>query len=515
MGNIEQQITNANAALFLQLGGASPTNKPHVGGIEGQMMGIDGLTMADGDIAPVFARDPRNYKKFVSVANTVSPPDDFDSGTIMFYEERSGVLPRVLLRQNCEDDIYIHYGECLDPTNFIAGWQYYVRVIAGAKRAGATELGGIPMDSDEISQDQYSFKALRGIFGIGGIVLAGFAQTREIADITYGRRGAGCNNCDGVPEANDVYVLMKGDGAAIPASVLYSTDGGASFTALAITGIGATEQPIAIEVVGGNLVVVSPTASSATTSGYYYIPLDFDTGALVGATWIKVVTGFVANFKATDAVVSESGWLYIGAEDQQIYKADGSQLGTGVTVSLQGTTGLDDIVRLANTNGTTVATTAGGDLLVNRADGPVWAAVQTAIGVSAGAAAVADENIYWAVDATANALKYSSNGGKTWATVTLPLTPAAIQDIVAVNRNVIHVAFTNAGQGYIATTWNGGYSWTITSPRILNLPVNDRINRLAVPNSGSDTIRSNFLVGAALDGAGTGGTIIVGAAPFK
>lgn len=513
---MDKNLTQGNGAIFIQLGGSDPANKPRVGGIEGQMVALDALTLAAGDITPVFARDPRNYKNFIAVADTVAPPDDFDSGTIMFREEKSGNLPRILLRQECGDDIYVHYGECLDPTNFLSGWNAYALVIAGARRAGSIEHGGLAFDSDEIIQDQYSFKALRGIFGIGGIVLKATAETREIVDITYGRRGAGCTNCAGIPEVNDIYALMKGDGAAVPASVRYSTDGGATWTSLAITGIGNTEAPVAIEVVGDNLVVVSPTASSATTSGYYVIPLDRDTGAPVaGATWTKVTAGFTANFKATDAVVSESGMLYIGAEDSTIYKADGSQLGAGVTTANQGAVGLDDIVRLASAGSVTAATTAGGDVLLNRADGPIWSAVEAAVGAGAGAVGVVDHAIVWAVDSATNTLRYTKNGGKTWSTITLPLVATAIQDIVVVNQNVIHVALTNGGQGYIATTWNGGYSWTIADPRLVNLPVNDRINRLAVPSLGSDTIRANHLVGAALDGAGTGGEIIIGAAPIR
>lgn len=511
------KITTGNAAIFLQPGGASPVNDIKAAGIDGQSAAIDTVTLAGGDVTPIWGRDPRNFGGFVVDALSYAPPDDFDSGSIMFRERLTGKLPRTLLRAECPDDIYVIYGDCADPSNFLRGWNAFVQIFSKAVRSGGIERNGGPSfgDAAEAVQDQYTFKATGGIFYIGGLVLGETAGTREIADITFGRRVSGrCSDCEGIPETKDIYALMKGDGAAIAASVLYSTDGGKTYTALAITGIGATEQPVAIEVVGSYLVVVSPTGTSATQSAYYYIPLDSDTGAPeAGAVWTKVGTGFVNNFVATDAVSTEQNQLFIGAVDGYIYVVDADSIASGVEVSRQGSVALADIVRLAANCDTVAATTAAGDLLVNFGGQGIWVAVQTAIAASAGAVGVVDDSRFWAGDNTNNLLKYTADGGKTWRTVNLPLVPTAIQDILVVNRNVIYVAFTFGGAGYIAATWNGGRSWDTSGRRVLNMPLQDRINRLAAPKNGGKTIQSNWIAGAALDSAGTGGVIINGAVP--
>ena len=83
--------------------------------------------------------------------------------------------------------------------------------------------------------------------------------------------------------------------------MIYTTDGGANWNQATITGIGAAEDPVAVDIVGSRLVVLSPTAATATQGGYFWADIDPDTG--VPGTWTKVNAGFVAGAEPRDLFV--------------------------------------------------------------------------------------------------------------------------------------------------------------------------------------------------------------------
>lgn len=505
-------LTNGNATIFVQDGGASPNNKPKTAGIEGQMMAIDGITLAQGDVAPIFARDPRRYKAFIPVATAVSPPSDFDSFDVMFRQD-VGAIPKMLMRPTCPQTFYKNHGTCADPTDFLRGWDSYVLIIPDTIASGDVSTAGSSFEGDDANEDSQSRKARRPIFPIGALVFGQDEQAaRAIISLTYGRRSTECITCVGQPETNDIYALVTNDGVAA-AAVRYSTDGGQSWANLAITGVGVTEAPIKILATPTQLIVVTATAGGATLSGYYVSAINQQTG-VPSATWVKVTTGFVATGVVADAVLTYDNTLFLGGALGYIYKAEGDALLSGVSVSRQGATGgvAIDHLGAAPSESVIAATLTTGDVLITRNKGVIWAFTTAAIpGGAANCVGVVNDKVLF-VDNGAGAVYFTLNSGATWEALALTIT-GGLFDIAVVNQNVIYLAGVN---DTLYSSWDGGRSWATTDPRLLNLPVFQIMNALAVPFRGNDGVRANHLLVGGLNTAGSPkGLIAVGAGNVK
>lgn len=505
---IGEVFTETESAIFLQPGGASPLNRLLTAGLDGQLVAMDSINIAGADISPIWNYDPEQAKTFKAVANEAAPPDDFDSFNLMFRLGKDAV-PRALLGENKPFAVYLNRGDCVDLTDPVYGWTGWVDVFAGCVFAGSIELPGKSFDSDTAIEATVPAKATGGHFPVGPLILGSTDTDTEVIDVTYGNRTGAC--VSGNPETNDIYALIKTTGAAA-AKVRYSNDGGSSFADLAITGIGATEPVIAIAVMGQYLVVLGEQTGGATLSGYWYTLIDQDTG-IPGSAWSEVTAGFVANALATDIVVVGSREAYISAEDGYIYKL--TDLAAGVTVSWQGDPADDAFTSIDARDNVVTAISEQGQALFTVNQGSIWSYAATIPDADANKIGVVDRK-RWYAGSTTGLLFYTENGGKTWLPVTFPGSGSgAINDILVLNEHVIYLAHTVSGQGYIVSTWMGGFEWTRSERRIYNLPANDRINKLAAPLKGRTGIRANHIAAAALNANGTDGTLILGAAPLR
>ncbi len=485
------QLTTGNSAIFVQDGGAQPFIKPKSAGVEGQMIALDGITLAQGDVAPVFAFDPRRYKAYVPVATQVSPPGDFDTFNLMLRED-VGSIPKILTRPTCPQTFYKNNGTCADPTNFLRGWDSYVMVIPDTVASGNITAAGTSFTSDDINEDSQARKALSPMFPIGSLFFgADSLAARAVVSVTYGRRSTDCIVCSGTPEVNDIYALVGGTGV-IAASVRYSTDGGNSWANMAITGIGATELPVKILATPDYLIVVSPTAGGAVVSGYFLSAIDSRTG-VPSSTWTEVTAGFIATGTATDATLDAANTLHIAGALGYIYKSD--NLTAGVTVARQGGVGLDGVLSIAaasNDTGVLVASTNGGDVMITVNNGTIWGFTTAAPDVSGGLVGAVDKLTIFATNSS-GVLSVTTNGGVTWDVVTLPVPATYVSAIAVVNRNVIYI-LNDYADGMLLSSWDGGYSWATTDPRLYNVPALTSRRALAVPFRGSDGVRANHLL---------------------
>lgn len=517
MAGVNQVITQGNAALFLQPGGASPANAVLTSGLDGQYLMVEGIQLARESIEPIFARDPRAYKKFAAVATQVSPPDGFDQYDLTERRQANGFLPRQLMRLDCPFDLYINYGKCEDPTN-INNLEYFVHVLPGGVRDGNTEAGGTSFDSDDPIDDSSTVKLLREAFVVGRLNFNQTDVTRAVTHMTYGRPSSACQ-CVGDRETAWQYAI-ESNGGVNPAALRYSVNGGTSFATLAITGITATEVIKGLEWVNGYLVVISDTAGGATLSGFYVTTVNPTTG-IPDSVWTKVSTGFVANAVAEASVAVDGKKLYIAAQDGYVFYTD-SPL-QGVSVSKQGSTTTADLKYISADllgNNVAVIDTAS-DIFMNKVGSPIWSAlqVQPTITTVGPIGLVDDKTIYVASATTAGQFQYNSAGGatgSTWQTIAVPVGDPIFKAIQIVNPNVIHLAVTDSTNilSYLVTTWNGGKTWvTNGNGRIANFPVADESVSLAIPLVGSDSVRANALLMGVI--TGTGNAIITAKAPVR
>ena len=137
-----------------------------------------------------------------------------------------------------------------------------------------------------------------------------------------------------------------GGSPTFQAEVLYSTDGGTTWTNVNITGLSASAVPSAIDIVGGYLVVLVNSADAL-----YYATLDADTGA--PGAWTAVTTGFVAAGSPNDLYVASPTEVWIVGDGGYIYRS--RDITAGVAAVVTGTLTSANYRRIHGMDSTIVA----------------------------------------------------------------------------------------------------------------------------------------------------------------
>ena len=513
MASKDQIRTQGHNRLWLQVGEASPVNPTVLSSVGTQHLGLSGLSNPlRGSIDRIRILDPRNAKQYKTVG-TSEGPAAFATATLLIREVHAAVVK--LLSEQCAFNLYIASGKCTNLSNWSSGWSDYVRILSGCETMNVNNGDQVPFDSDDVIEDSLELTITGGVYDVGGLVFGEQAATTvsvEMLDITYGD-SAQCGDCGPANDGTKFIYGLSTTGVS-PAGVVYSVDGGATWTALAITGIGAAEVPTAIRVVGQYLVVFSKLGGGATLSSHYITPLNPKTG-VPSSTWTEVTTGYVATFTANDVVVVSPSEIYIAASGGYVYGS--SDIASGVTVLTAGDATVEDLKRIHGTDdGVIVAAGNNGVVLKSLTRGATWATtvtfpvVATLTGVN-----VLSADRYWATSSAGNAY-YTLDGGETWALKAFAGSGAgSIADIRFATNEVGYIAHTTAAPiGRVLATIDGGNTWNNTASRIVNMPTNLRINRLAVPLAANLTVLANNVAGAGLD-AGTDGLILLGKANMR
>jgi photosystem II stability/assembly factor-like uncharacterized protein len=383
------------------------------------------------------------------------------------------------------------------------GWADYVLIysygIVGDKDLGSRSS----WDSDETIEDSLSL-TLADIYPMGSLGFGEKAATQvtdKIADIVFGPPSL-CQCGDG---SQFIYAVSVGSGAGspgTPAEVIYSLDGGLTWTDVNIDGIGAAEAAYAIAIVGNFLVVLGDDA-------YYYSQLNEETGA--PGTFTKITTGFVGagSPKAMHVISPRETW-FVG-DGGYIYKA--TNILSGVSVVDAGSATAQNLVRVKGRDEVLVAVGASGAVIRSVNRGITWAAVTTApTAANVQDLEVLDKRRIW-VGTETGFVYYTGNGGESWSTISFSGSGAGeVQDILFPTDECGFISHSAAGPiARVFATFDGGANWTNTGNRLLNLPTFDDGLRLACPDD-EPGISVNNLAIAGIAGNGTDGIILLGAA---
>lgn len=497
---------------FIQYGGARPDNETEYGGQDSNYIAVMGVTAPNaGTFNPVWVPDPRRPGQFRLVARAQQPPA-LPTARIMFYEQHGGI-PRQLLKQPCELDLYDVIGDCKDLSDFMGGWTDYVLIYAGGK-VDNRELGDrSPFGANNPLEDGLSV-TFADIFPTGSLsfgVEASAEITREAVDIVYGSNQQ-CGNCGPFDDGtNHIYAVNKSSGSGspgLPSHLVYTTDGGIIWTQRNIDGMGLSEDPLAIDIAGDKLVVIG-------TDAYYWAQINVITG--VPGTFTKVTTGFVATKSPKDLFAVSGREIYFVGNGGYIYKS--TDITQGVTVLDAGSA---TSVNLTRVNGdrqqTIVAVGASSTVVisVNRGASFTTTTTSPAAAATLQAVAVLDNLRIW-VGSAGGQMFYSSTGGAIWGERTFTGSGTGqVYDIVFVNNNVGYMLHANATPtAYLWATVNGGANWARSdsgSKRLVNWPVFNRANRLAYPVVDDNGVASNNVAVAGLAGDALDGVVYLGIA---
>jgi hypothetical protein len=499
--NADEIITQKHKRNFIQYGGPKPGNPMQYAGQDAQYMFLNGVSAPEsGGVDPQWVPDPRRIGRYKLVARSITAPDL--PGATLVMREKHGSLPRQLQRIGCSFNLYEQSGQCKDLSD-PNGWSDYVLIYAGAEVTDKDLGDRSAPDSDDPIEDSLTV-VLSAVYPIGGLGFGPEAATQvdsEIVDIVYGT-DISCNCTD---NTGYIYALAKSPGAGspgLPSELLYTVDGGGSWTSQAIDGIGATEQAVAIDVVGGYLVILGSDA-------YYYAEINNKTG--VPGTFTKVTTGILAAGTPNDLYVASPREVWFCGDGGYIYKS--TDITAGVSIISAGDATTSNLSRIHGLEETIVAVGASGAVVKSNNRGATWATVTTAPSAATlSAIAVKGLDSFWVGTATGY-VYYTLNGGETWTAKSFSGSGAgAVRDIVFPTDEVGYIAHDTATPaGRLFCTWNGGENWTNVAPRVLNFPTVDRVNRVAYPVA-DPSISSNNVALACLAGDGFDGTILLGVA---
>jgi photosystem II stability/assembly factor-like uncharacterized protein len=508
----DEIVTQKHKRNFIQFGGARPNNPARYAGQDAQYLAIGGVTVNDtGDISPIYVPDPIRPGQYRLVGRSVTAPD-LAQATLKMHE-RHGSIPVQLGRIGCAFNAYEVTGNCRDLSDFLAGWSDYVLIYSGAL-VTSRDLGDrTQWDGDDAIEDSLSL-TLADVYAIGALSFGTTAEAqidREVVDVVFGS-GLQCGDCGPADDGtNRIYSVTKASGAGspgLPAEVQYTLDGGATWSEATITGIGANENPIGIDIVGDKLVVISHDAGPG--GGLYYATLNS-----IGApgAFTKVTTGFVAGKYPNDIYVASPREVYFAADGGYIYKS--TDIAGGVTALSAGDATTQNLIRIHGANETIVAVGAGMTVVKSANRGETWATTTTAPSATGNGTAVSvlDQHRVW-VGTSSGRLAYTLDGGETWTEKTFSGSGAGtVYDIVFPTDDVGYVSHSTATPtARVFATWDGGADWSNASPRILNTPTANRFNRLATPRNVDSTTASNTVAVAGLSGGGTDGILLQGVA---
>lgn len=511
----DEIIQNRHVRTFMQFGGPQPGNPVSYYGQDAQYLVVEGVSIPDGNgsIEPVWHADPRVVGQYRLVGRQFSPPDLAEASLV--FRERHGAVPRQLQKMGCRFNVYQPAGTCADLSDWNGGWSDYVLILSGGVVNGNKDAGARSAFAEDNPLETTVPVALADIYPVGALSFADNATaiiTLEVIDVVYGSREQ-CGDCGPQDDGTSrIYAVTTSSGSTPGTAprLIYTVNGGDTWVQASIDGLGDIENPIAIDVVGPYLVVVTRTAGGTTTGGYYYSRINADTG--VPGTWTKVTSGFVASFQPYDLFVLGPREIFFCADGGYIYKA--VDITAGVSV-VSAATATSTALRRIGGDGYNCLVAVGGSgtviYSVNR--GVSWAAASaTPLVATLQAVAVLSDRTWW-VGSANGTLWYTVNGGASWSQKTFSGSGAGqVYDILAVTDEVLFFSHSTATPtARIFASWNGGADFTNERPRILNLPTFNRANRLAAPNAHS-SIAANNLAVAGLSGGGTDGVLLLGKA---
>lgn len=505
-----ETLTQNFIRAFTQRGGPSPSNPLLFAGQDEQYLMVGDISRPDrGAINPINVNALHTRGLFERTGITIEAPD-IPTASITL-KQRFGGVPWYKFRLNCPINVYESEGLCGDPADPINGWST-MNILSRGLSTDKTYQGRTPFDGSDESLAEIGFSWLGDVYSVGGIVLGEVAAvdvTTEVVDIVYGNSQA-CSDCG---PANDgtrwVYALQQtaGGSSAVNGKVLYSVDGGATWTASAISTLGVGALVTAIDLVGQYLVVVAKGENA-----YHVAQINQMTGA--PGAWVKVTAGFVATKTPNDLFVESPNRVYFVGDGGYIYVSTDILAGVSVLSAAGATT--NNLLRIHGTKDTLVTVGASNAILKSQNRGATWAATVASVTGTLQAVAVLSPLLYY-VGTGAGGVSYTENGGATWTSLALPgSTLIAIHDIVFATAEVGYISATRTGPtATIFGTVFGGRSWSEAgTSRFPSAPTYGRANRLAFPLVPDPQTAAGNLAVAGLSGGLTDGVIYLGATPI-
>lgn len=482
--------------VFLQETGADPGNPYSYQGC-GKM---GGFTESLGGVTALRCPSSSQYDEF-DVTGSVKGEKALPTTSFI-----ARLQPRMrMLRIKCPFDLQAHYGECTDPSSFHQWNQVVAFEQARFTQRSSSDLTALD-EAERAAVVVTGEITAERIWYIDPMTLTEVAQTEvtdEVVGVAMDPRVM-CGACgvpsDGTQRMFAVVVTPMATSPGLPAELLASEDGGATWTEYVINSLAFNEDPSGMAIVGNYMVVVSNDSGSL-----HYASLD-DL-----STWTEVTTGFDVLGPPNAIFALNSTAVWIVGDAGYIYFTE--DITTGVTVQSTGAPASNqDLYDVhAHDANTVVACGANATAVVTVNGGTTWAAVGvTGLPVVGSFRACwARTETCWMLGGTQGVLYFTKNTGVTWSAGGFPGSGAGtIYDIVFCLHSASPFGFMAhtpaAGRGRILRTLDGGNSWHQLPESAGAIPDNDRIVCLAACGD------PNIVLAGGLGANGVDGILLVG-----
>lgn len=449
-----------NLRLQLQMGGAYPGNPVrYLGVAKGQTRGGSFTPPVSGRNQIVRPSDD-DFGEFQIIGSTKTAPEQ---GTIGVTQDlRWDQITALEEVYTDEFPVAVHLlfgrGQVGNPN----GWDSKI-VVPDA------ELTGMPLsgdfqgpDSDEalMWNAEFGFSAWNRAVRLTWQNLVAATITTPVSGVAFGQY------------RRIMYAIGNGDGAAAVPRFYYSTNGGVTWTALALTGLLAAtaENPSDLKYVGG--YIIAPTAANS----YVWVNED-DAGTL--ASWAEVSTGFVASNTPNKCYAPSLSRVFFAAENGYIYLLE--SIGTGVTPLTDGSITAEDQNDIDGFGDCVVTCGDANTILASQNNGESFALVTgPAPATVLNCVQVLSEDV-WVIGTAAGNAYYTKDRGATWNSMPFPGSGSgAVTQLHFDKRNPAFGLLAHRTTGPTALvyrTTDAGNSWEKVT--LTGYPTSDTCSRLA------------------------------------
>lgn len=457
-------LQTPNSRVFIIEDGAAPQNAP-------QYMGLAraaGVNWKQGTITPVRKPSPEQYGQFTNIG-TIRGAPDLPQITI---ESRMAPTISDLLRivkKGCEIDVQIHIGSCQNPQDFNGGWDF-IRVLEGAIPSdySTSDMGAIDADNNAVVTETLPFSGV-ALFDLKKLRPTEVAAT-QLTDVVNRVLICDSRTCGACGIASDGCQIMfaitgpVSGSPGLPSEVLYSQDGGATWSSTNITGLALSSEATDAACVGTNLVVVS-----SGDNAIFYAPIvDILSGT---ETWTKVTSGFVSSKTPNRIVSLGTGLTWIAANGGYVYFTD--DVTVGVTVQTDGGSTVQNLTGIHALDAKNIVAVGANNVVLNSTNGGyTWTLITgPAVGVAL-TTVFAQSPERWLVGTAGGELWFTLDSGNNWTEKAFSGSAAGtVRDIQFATRSVGYMLHDTATpRGRIMRTIDGGHSWVVM-PEESGVPV--------------------------------------------
>lgn len=432
-----------------------------------------------GDITPVRQPSVSRYGQFTTIDNIRGQPDNPTLPIEARYRPTLSDLLRIA-NTGCEIEIHVHFGRCQNPEDFDGGWdKQLILEQALPSNYSTTDLGALDADQDATIEETVSFEGQR-VYEVKKLLGGEQAAAEIVAPVVDVEicDSVSCGECGIASDGCQIVFVLASELSGSPGlgvELLFTINGGSTYSSTTITTIGAGENATAMKCVGTNLVVVSEDSNSI-----HIAPI---ADILAGTeTWTEVTTGFTVGDEPTAMYSAGATATWFAGNNGTIYFT--ADVTTGVTQQTSGSLTTEDLNDIDGLNRLNVVAVGNNNaVLVTENGGTTWALAPSgpAAGVNLNTV-VMRSALEWLVGTADGRLFFTRDAGVNWTEKAFPGSGAGVvHDLSFASRNVGYMAHSTATPaGRILRTTNGGFSWVVLPEQAGQvIPANDQVSTLA------------------------------------